>query len=199
MLEYKKDFRYAFDSISNMLDYPNSLLKNSAQTYKEYFQTHYEINDKNFLKYLDFIETTPIEKLEEIYTGFFDLNPFNCLYMGYHIFGENYYRSKLLVDLKTTYKSQSFKINKELPDHLVVILKFLVVNSDINLGLEILSDIIKPGIEKLIENLNTENSDELPIISSYNFHKKMYSSVLIVLLNFLKDKNFTDLMLSQEE
>ncbi len=51
MLEYNKDFRYAFDSISNMLDYPNSLLKNSAKTYKEYFQTHYKITDENFTLY----------------------------------------------------------------------------------------------------------------------------------------------------
>ncbi len=199
MLEYTKDFRFIFDSFSNLLDYPNSFLKNSIQSYKEYFQSEHEIVDENFIKYMDFIETSPLELLEEIYTGFFDLNPFNCLYMGYHIFGENYYRSKLLVDLKTTYKSQSFEIHKELPDHLVVILKFLVVNSDIKLGSEIISDIINPGIEKLISNLSIENNDELPIVSSYSYHKKMYSSVLIVLLKILKDKKFIDLMLSQEE
>ena len=41
----------------------------------------------------DFAEEHPLGKLQEVYSGFFDLNSICHPYIGYQLFGENYKRS----------------------------------------------------------------------------------------------------------
>jgi len=52
-----------------------------------------------------FAEETPLGRLQEVYSGFFDLNSICHPYIGYQLFGENYKRSILLIELKKAYRA----------------------------------------------------------------------------------------------
>lgn len=73
-----------------------------------------------------YAEETPLGKLQEVYSGFFDLNSICHPYLGYQLFGENYKRSILLVGLKKAYRAAGFEANpNEIPDRLSIVLRFI--------------------------------------------------------------------------
>lgn len=77
-------------------------------------------------EFRSFAEDTPPGELEEIYSGFFDLNPVCHPYVGYQLFGENYKRSAFLLGLKERYRSEGFDADAtELPDRLSIVLRFV--------------------------------------------------------------------------
>ena len=73
----------------------------------------------------DFAERHPLGKLQEVYSGFFDLNSICHPYVGYQLFGENYKRSIFLVGLKKSYRAEGFEASPdEIPDRLSVVLRY---------------------------------------------------------------------------
>jgi nitrate reductase delta subunit len=73
-----------------------------------------------------YAEETPLGKLEEVYSGFFDLNSICHPYVGYQLFGENYKRSVFLLGLKKAYRAEGFEASaSEIPDRLSIVLRFV--------------------------------------------------------------------------
>ena len=72
-----------------------------------------------------FAEEHPLGKLQEVYSGFFDLNSICHPYVGYQLFGENYKRSVFLIELKKAYRAAGFEADaSEIPDRLSIVLRF---------------------------------------------------------------------------
>lgn len=97
-----------------------------------------------------FAEATPLGRMQEVYTGTFDLDATCHPYVGYHLFGESYQRSALLVGLKERYQAHGFSTGNELPDHLVVMLRFLAVCPDTDLAIEISRDAVLPALRRML-------------------------------------------------
>lgn len=71
------------------------------------------------------VESTPLGALRESYTAAFDLRPETSLGLGFHLFGDDYARSELLVRLREILRARDFSPGTELPDHACVLLRFL--------------------------------------------------------------------------
>src|SRR5512144_2771489 len=71
------------------------------------------------------IETKPLEKMQELYTTTFDMQPVCYPYIGYQLFGESYKRGALMAQLNEAYHAFGYSAGQELPDHLSVVLRFL--------------------------------------------------------------------------
>lgn len=97
-----------------------------------------------------FVEETPLGRLEEVYTGTFELNAIRHPYVGHHLFGESYKRSIFLLGLKERYKAHGFTVEKELPDHLGVVLRFLAACDDTDLTGELISEALLPTLEGMV-------------------------------------------------
>ena len=66
-----------------------------------------------------------LDRVEEIYTRTFDLNPQCVPYVSVHLFGEeNFKRSQLMAGLAEAYSKAGHAWGLELPDHIAVILRF---------------------------------------------------------------------------
>ena len=72
-----------------------------------------------------FVEQTPPARLEELYTGTFDLQAVCYPYVGYHLFGDSYKRGMFMAQLNAGYRERDFSAENELPDHVAVVLRFL--------------------------------------------------------------------------
>lgn len=106
----------------------------------------------------DFAEATPIGKLEEVYSGFFDLNPVCHPYVGYQLFGENYKRSGFLLGLKERYRAEAFEAStNEIPDRLSTVLRFVAHSK----GGEGTDDLVREGLLPALERMTArpESSD----------------------------------------
>lgn len=100
-------------------------------------------------------------RLEEVYTGTFDLDAACHPYVGYHLFGETYKRSAFLVELKQRYGAEGFSFSDtELPDHLAVILHFLAVTKDDTQADEIARDALLPVLDRMTGRAKSEGFDE---------------------------------------
>lgn len=104
-----------------------------------------------------FVEETPLPRLEEVYSDTFDLDPTCHPYVGYHLFGENYRRSAFMVELRRRYAAEGFAApEKELPDHLAVLLEFVARTEDPALGTEIIEEALVPALDRMLGKARSE-------------------------------------------
>ncbi len=96
-----------------------------------------------------FAEDAPLSRMEEIYTSTFDLEAACQPYIGYHLLGESYKRSAFLLELSQLYRKKGMAAEKELPDHLGQILRFLTVCDDTGLADELVDEAVLPALEKM--------------------------------------------------
>ncbi len=69
-------------------------------------------------------DSTP-EDAEEHYTRTFDINPVCSLEMGWHLYGEDYARGAMLVEMRQLLRALGVEEGTELPDHLTAGLRVL--------------------------------------------------------------------------
>lgn len=103
-----------------------------------------------------FAESATVGQLQEAYTSELDLDSLSDLaptcypYVGHHLFDESYKRSAFLVGLAERYRAHGFEAEGELPDHLVVLLRFLASCDDEELARELLDEAIVPALERIV-------------------------------------------------
>lgn len=101
-------------------------------------------------RFREFAEETPLGKLQEVYSGFFDLNSICHPYLGYQLFGENYKRSAFLVGLKKAYREEGFHTDSsEIPDRLSLVLRFVAESKGGEEIDELLNRAMLPALERM--------------------------------------------------
>jgi len=104
----------------------------------------------------DFAEEHPLGKLQEVYSGFFDLNSICHPYIGYQLFGENYKRSVFMVELKKSYRAEKFEEPADdVPDRLSTVLRFAAHSSG-----EDVDDLVSKGVLPALERMTTKPETE---------------------------------------
>ncbi len=101
-----------------------------------------------------FAEENSLGKLQEIYSGFFDLNSICHPYVGYQLFGENYKRSILLIGLKKAYRAEGFDPggNDDLPDRLSTVLRYIAHSK----GGEEIDELLNRGLLPALARMTTK-------------------------------------------
>lgn len=118
-------------------------------------------------EFTTFVERTPHSTLEEIFTATFDLNASCHPYIGYHMFGEAYKRSALLLELKERFREHNFDPGIELPDHIAVLLRFMSLCPDVELNTEIAREALLATLDPMMvppEPEPVEDGEEAPEI-----------------------------------
>jgi nitrate reductase delta subunit len=105
----------------------------------------------------NFTEETSVGKLQEVYSGFFDLNSICHPYVGYQLFGENYKRSIFLVELKKSYRAGGFESDaSEIPDRLSIVLRFAAQSDGEEID-ALLNKGLLPALERMTTKPETES------------------------------------------
>ena len=100
-----------------------------------------------------FAEEKSLGKLQEVYSGFFDLNSICHPYVGYQLFGENYKRSIFLIGLKKAYRAEGFEAGaSELPDRLSIVLRFVAHSK----GGEEIDELLNRGLLPALARMTTK-------------------------------------------
>jgi nitrate reductase delta subunit len=104
-----------------------------------------------------FAEETPLGKLQEVYSGFFDLNSICHPYVGYQLFGENYKRSMFLIGLKNAYRAEGFEASaSEIVDRLSIVLRFVAHSK----GGEEIDELLNRGLLPALARMTTKPETE---------------------------------------
>jgi len=95
-----------------------------------------------------------LQRMQELFTTTFDMQPVCYPYVGFHLYGESYKRGAFMAQLNEAYHGIGYSAEQELPDNLAVILRFIGFDSEnrySEFSQALLSDGVLPSLEKMLK------------------------------------------------
>ena len=147
--------------------------------------------------FVDFMRTCPEDRMEELFTRTFDVQPICYLDLGYVIFGEDYKRGAFLLHMQAEQLLAENDCGTDLSDNICNILTLYTKTNNQELLNELAVKIMIPGVEKMIGEFKQARVDlkmkilkklHRAIIQEELNHGNVYRNVLSALmLVFQKD------------
>jgi nitrate reductase delta subunit len=157
----ESEMRQLYQCFARMLEYPAGGTLQAASKAQSLLIEEVPEAAAQLKEFHNYASSLSPGRIEEVYTGTFDLDAACHPYVGYHLFGETYKRSAFLVELKQRYQAEGFVFPaNELPDHLAVILHFLAFTNDRTQADEIARDALLPVLERMTGRAKSEGFDE---------------------------------------
>ena len=137
-----------------------------------------------------------LDEVQEIFTRSFDVQSITTLGVGYVMFGDDYKRGEVLVNLNREHREAGIECGTELPDHLPNVLRLIARWQDRELLVEFVEEILHPALERMIAEFGsgrTEQRNRLykkhfkTLIATSADRGTMYREPLAALLAVLKE------------
>ncbi len=129
------------DHVNEVQQYLNKVIPNAGNTLKPF---------TNVINNVSKIE------MEDLYLRTFEVQSITTLNIGYIVFGDDYKRGELLVNLNREHKLYEIDCAGELADNLSNVLKLLNVLKDDELRNDLVHFIIVPALIKMIEGFGDD-------------------------------------------
>lgn len=113
------------DSLGSLLTYPENHATSNVKRCLGALKAADSPALASVKEFADFVNGISKEKLQELFTQTFDINPVAALEVGWHLFGERYERGTFIVKMRQTLKRLEIPESTELPDHLTHVLEAL--------------------------------------------------------------------------
>lgn len=149
-----------FDRFGRLLQYPDAQLPADVREARTLIRSVTSAADGELAAFEAFVNEHDLDGWRQTYTDAFDLDPLFKIYIGYHLFGETYKRSRFLVTLNAHYAEHGYDCAPELPDHLAVVLRFLP-HCDHEAFLEgLIDEGIVPSVKNMLGKSSTTGCHE---------------------------------------
>lgn len=150
--------------LSYLLDYPTPTLVEQTSQCIDLLKMDYSATVEPMTNFLSWLKKTEsLGHLEEVYTGTFDINPACHIFAGHILFGESFQRGAFLAGLTEEYQQRGFDSEKELADHIPLVLRFLAtLEPQDAFAKELLTDCLIPVFQKM--NANFEDDSTNPYV-----------------------------------
>lgn len=165
MVEEAKNQGEVYEQLADILSFPKENIKDATQgclTALRGSSNYPEDVVKEITEFEKSIADLTLDDLQGIYSHTFELTSDYTMDLGYYLF-EGFKRTNFLVSLKGMYKANKFPYDAiakgELPDNLVVILRFMAGLKDGKLKNEFRETIVIKALEKLAKNFETKNDE----------------------------------------
>jgi len=170
-MNYKNLDHYV--ELANIIDYPrNNFLDKVLETQESLIE--YDAETLLILdEFIQFLNITSPEKVEELYLRTFDVQAVTTLDIGYVLFGDDYKRGELLVNLSKEHHKVRNDCGNELADNLPNLLRLIPKISDNELKKELVQIIIIPALDKIIKEFDIKN-----IEMKNNVYKRKYKTLI---------------------
>lgn len=172
-----------FRLFADLLDYPNDNLLRKLTELETLLATTNPGLEDELVKFRNLITTQGQDGLELAYTEVFDMNPSNPLYIGHRLFGETYGRSAFMLGMKELYTEHDFVSESvEMPDHMVIVLRFLSICTESDRVAEVVSEAILPALGIAAREDDDDEEEEMSDIRrAMTERREAYLQVLVVL------------------
>ena len=185
-----------YELISGLFIYPQnySYAKQGEELYNQFSVTIPEAAE--VLKpFNEFMANSTVQEMQELFLRSFDVQAITTLDIGFTLFGEDYKRGQLLVNLNREHREAGNDCHSELSDHLPNILRLLPKMKDETMRNESALRLLIPAGEKMIsefEGKKIEKKDEIykknlkTVIDYSPVYRTVYQSLLQALFTALK-------------
>lgn len=197
------DFTFDLDSkvysrLADILYYPEDDIKEKVLRVQQSLDKKYSCAAAEFEMFAKFINNSTKTEQEELFTRSFDVQAITTIDIGYVLFGDDYKRGELLVNLNREHKDAGNNCGSELSDHLPNVLRLLPKMKDKEIRNELVAKIIIPALKKIIgefEIIKREKKDKVykkhhrTIIERSNEYWSVYKQPLKTILAVI-EKDF---------
>jgi nitrate reductase assembly molybdenum cofactor insertion protein NarJ len=101
-----------------------------------------------------------LDEVQEIFTRSFDVQSITTLGVGYVMFGDDYKRGELLVNLSREHNEAGIDCGSELTDHLPNVLRLVAAWQDRELVVEFVEEILRPALERMVVEFGPARMDQ---------------------------------------
>ncbi len=163
----------SYEIYADVFSYPESSLIEKIEKVQEYLTIKYPEASKIFNNFCDFSKIINKKSWEEIYTHSFDVQALTTLDLGYVLFGDDYKRGELLVNLSKEHKKAGNECGNELADHLPNVIKLMPKLENEELLEDIISYILYPALKKIESEF-----DLIHIEKKRNIYQKHHKTLI---------------------
>ena len=114
-----------------------------------------------------------LDEVQEIFTRSFDVQAITTLSVGYIIFGDDYKRAELLVNLNREQRDAGLDCGTELSDHLPNVLRLIAKWQDPEIVAEFVEEILHPAIDSMIYEFGADR-----ILERNRLYRKHYKTLI---------------------
>ena len=151
---------------STLLSYPEpSVIEKAVACSAQMKEINAEAS-ASLASFTSFLEANTISRIEEAFTGTFDLQSLCHPYIGYQLCGESQQRTMFMIKLQELYKQYDFVSANELPDHLAEVLRFIGSISDQECRQEIIRDGLLPALEKISQGIESDGHPYMALLNA---------------------------------
>jgi nitrate reductase assembly molybdenum cofactor insertion protein NarJ len=143
-----------YRELAEFFVYPYPGLPKKMGQVHEVLAAAYPAAASGLKEFTDVVSGLALIEFEELYTRSFDVQAVTTLGIGYVMFGDDYKRGELLVNLSREQREAGVDSGTELSDHLPNILHLLAVMQDPELREELVGRIVAPALRKMIREFN---------------------------------------------
>ena len=146
-----------YEHLARLFDYPQRDYPTWVQAAYDLLKGRYVIAAAGINAFAQTLPTdgepfTPeaLDEVQEIFTRSFDVQSITTLGVGYVMFGDDYKRGEVLVNLSRELRDVGIDCGTELPDHLPTVLRLIARWEDRELAEEFVQEILHPALEMMI-------------------------------------------------
>jgi len=184
-----------YDYFSRLFSFPRQGFSDYTIEVLEYLKEHYPNMAIEFEPFVEYTKNTSMLEQEELYTRSFEVQAITTLEVGYLLFGEDYKRGALLVNLNRELREYGIELDGELSDHLPYVLRLLSKITNNEYRDELVKKIIAPAMKLIIDEFGDKKmgykekfykKQYKTIIDSSDKYKMIYFNALNTIYNVLK-------------
>jgi nitrate reductase assembly molybdenum cofactor insertion protein NarJ len=162
-----------YEQLAELFQYPKTDYKEKVKEAELVLSELYPETLSTFKQFTDFVSSSSLDEITEIFTRTFDVQAITTLDVGYVLFGDDYKRGELLVNLNREHREADNVCNDELADNLSNLLSLLPKMQNHDVRDELVEIIIMPGLTKIINEFDTKN-----INLKNKVYKKQYKTLI---------------------
>ncbi len=146
-----------YNILADLIDFPypgyHQKVGNACNLLKQVYPSAQTV----LTQFKSYIDKTSPEKTEELYLRTFAIQAVTTLDIGYVLFGDDYKRGELLVNLSREHAKAGNDCGNELADNLANLLRLLSITKDSEFRNELVGIIVLPALGKIISEFDIEN------------------------------------------
>jgi len=177
-----------YRTLADIFRYPDENLSSRMEEFQSLVLEQFPEQKENVSRILDTFNSKSVRKQQEYYLKTFDVQAVCSLDIGYVLFGEDYKRAQLLVNLQTEHKAAGVDCGSELGDHLPNVLALLSKTNDPDFAEELGFIITSQAVRFMITKF--KNVD--------NIYKDMLEILLVFLRNDFKGDQLLEYALPEQ-
>jgi nitrate reductase molybdenum cofactor assembly chaperone len=177
-----------YKTLADIFRYPDGNLKSRTTDFFSQVSEQFPEQTENVSKLLDSFNSMSVLKQQEYYLKTFDVQAVCSLDIGYVLFGEDYKRAQLLVNLQSEHKSAGVDCGSELGDHLPNVLTLLSKTNDPDFAEELGFIITSQAVRFMLTKF--KNVD--------NIYKDMLKVLLLFLQHDFKGEQLAEYALPEQ-